>query len=54
MSAKPAGTQGAPAESPARILIVDDEPRIRTLHARLAESLGYESELAADGVEALA
>lgn len=37
-----------------RVLIVDDDPKIRSLHARLAAGLGYESETAADGVEALA
>jgi len=37
-----------------RILIVDDDPHIRASHARLAASLGYETETAADGVEALA
>jgi putative two-component system response regulator len=36
-----------------RILIVDDDPKIRELHARLAQSLGYTAETAADGVEAL-
>jgi putative two-component system response regulator len=54
MSAKRASAKGAPSESPPRILIVDDDAKIRTLHARLAESLGYDTELAADGVEALA
>jgi putative two-component system response regulator len=37
-----------------RILVVDDDPQIRSLHARLAAGLGYETETAADGVEALA
>lgn len=37
-----------------RILIVDDDADIRTAHARLAASLGYETETASDGVEALA
>jgi putative two-component system response regulator len=41
-------------ESKARILIVDDDPQIRQLHARLAQSLGYDTETAADGIEALA
>jgi len=45
---------GAWGENPPRLLIVDDDERIRSLHARLAESLGFETELAADGVEALA
>ncbi len=37
-----------------RILIVDDDPKVRELHVRLAKSLGYETETAADGIEALA
>ena len=37
-----------------RILIVDDDPKVRDLHARLARSLGFATETAADGVEALA
>lgn len=37
-----------------RVLVVDDNPKVRELHARLAESLGYETETAADGLEALA
>jgi putative two-component system response regulator len=36
------------------VLIVDDEPQIRALHARLVEALGHRCETAADGVEALA
>lgn len=37
-----------------RLLIVDDDPKIRELHARLAQSLGYETETASDGLEAIA
>jgi putative two-component system response regulator len=37
-----------------RVLIVDDDPTIRDLHSRLAKSLGYETETAADGIEAMA
>lgn len=37
-----------------RILIVDDDPHVRSSHARLAASLGYQTETASDGVEALA
>ncbi len=37
-----------------RVLIVDDDPAVRMAHARYAKSLGYEAEMAADGVEALA
>jgi putative two-component system response regulator len=38
----------------ARILIVDDDDLVRTSHARLAAGLGYDTETAADGLEALA
>ena len=37
-----------------RILIVDDDERVRRAHVRLIQSLGYETEVAADGIEALA
>jgi putative two-component system response regulator len=37
-----------------RILIVDDDEKVRTLHARLVGGLGHAFELAADGLEALA
>lgn len=37
-----------------RILVVDDDAQVRASHARLAASLGYRTETAADGVEALA
>jgi putative two-component system response regulator len=37
-----------------RILIVDDDERIRMMHARLVGGLGHAYELAADGLEALA
>jgi len=43
-----------PIEPKARILIVDDDPQVRQLHARLAQSYGYETETASDGLEALA
>lgn len=36
-----------------RVLVVDDDPQVRKAHARYVEALGYEAELAADGVEAL-
>ena len=41
-------------ERPRRILIVDDEEKILEMHERLARGLGYETETALDGVEALA
>ncbi len=41
-------------DSRARILIVDDDPKVRALHARLVKSMGYDTEVAADGIEALA
>ncbi len=37
-----------------RILIVDDDEKIRAVHARLVGALGHSYELAADGLEALA
>jgi putative two-component system response regulator len=42
------------SERTGRILIVDDDSLVRGSHARLAGGLGYETETAADGVEALA
>jgi two-component system, sensor histidine kinase and response regulator len=36
-----------------RILVVDDEERVRSLLKLMLDSLGYESELAGDGAEAL-
>ena len=36
-----------------RVLIVDDDERIRRTHARLFKSFGYDIETAADGIEAL-
>jgi putative two-component system response regulator len=37
-----------------RVLVVDDEASVRAVHARYVEHLGYEAELAGDGIEALA
>lgn len=37
-----------------RVLVVDDDPGIRSSHARIVEAFGYEAETAADGIEALA
>lgn len=36
-----------------RILVVDDDPSVRDVHARVVQSLGYDAEIASDGVEAL-
>ena len=36
-----------------RVLVVDDDPNVRAVHARIVESLGYEVEVASDGIEAL-
>ena len=36
-----------------RVLVVDDDPSVRSAHARIIESLGYEAEVASDGIEAL-
>jgi len=41
-------------EKPGRILIVDDDDRIRALHGRLLGNMGFETETASDGIEALA
>jgi putative two-component system response regulator len=53
MNAKRRARGDSPSETTNRILIVDDDEKVRVLHARLAQSLGYETEEAADGVEAL-
>ena len=37
-----------------RILIVDDDPDVRRVHAKLVQGIGHEAETAADGFEALA
>jgi putative two-component system response regulator len=37
-----------------RILVVDDDAKTLELHARLVRALGYETETASDGVEAIA
>lgn len=42
------------SHEPARVLVVDDDEKIRALHARLVEGMGFEAETAADGIEALA
>jgi DNA-binding response OmpR family regulator len=44
----------SPAAGPRRILVVDDEPEIRTLVQALLEKKGYAVELAVDGAEGLA
>ena len=41
-------------EQPRRVLVVDDDPEFRLLHAELMKGFGYEVEVAVDGVEALA
>ena len=42
-----------PARAPSRVLVVDDEAMIRTVAKRLLERLGYEVEVAEDGLVAL-
>jgi len=42
------------SDVPSKILIVDDDDKIRSVHARLVATLGHQCELAADGLEALA
>jgi len=41
------------ASKPARVLVVDDDPRERNDLARMVTALGYVAEAAADGEEAL-
>jgi CheY-like chemotaxis protein len=36
-----------------RVLVVDDDPAVRLVHSRFVEQLGYDVEMAEDGVEAL-
>ena len=36
-----------------RILVVDDDPAVRNVHGRIVQMLGYDLEVASDGVEAL-
>jgi putative two-component system response regulator len=43
-----------PKRLPYRVLVVDDEAEVRRSHAQIVEALGYEAELASDGIEALA
>jgi putative two-component system response regulator len=40
--------------SPGRILVADDDHRVRVVHARILEEAGFVVETAADGVEAVA
>lgn len=40
--------------APYRILVVDDDEMIRTLHAEFIKGFGYEVEVACDGIEAIA
>jgi putative two-component system response regulator len=42
------------AEVAGRVMIVDDDPKVRELHAKLVKSMGHTVEIAADGIEALA
>jgi CheY-like chemotaxis protein len=37
-----------------RVLVVDDDDKVRALHARLIEAMGFEPETASDGIEAIA
>lgn len=46
-------TVGATVSSPARILIVEDDPALRGAVAEVLEEEGYEVECAANGAEAL-
>ena len=42
------------ADSTYKILVADDDEMIRTLHAEFVRGFGYEVEIAADGIEAIA
>src|SRR5687767_6746427 len=50
----PTSGGSGPRASSRRERIVDDDPAVRTAHARYVSMLGYEVEEAADGFEALA
>jgi DNA-binding response OmpR family regulator len=50
---EPEPEQGAAASGPRRILVVDDEPEIRTLVQTMLVKKGFAVELAADGAEGL-
>lgn len=41
------------AERKRRVLVVEDDPRLRSALARLLAGWGYEAEVASDGIEAL-
>jgi putative nucleotidyltransferase with HDIG domain len=53
-AANPRKESAARAPKPARVLVVDDEPPVRTMMAAALERHGYTVEQAADGREALA
>ena len=42
-----------PPRKPLSILVIDDEPKVRDVHARMLGSLGHNVQTAADGFEAL-
>src|SRR5690349_19112304 len=46
-------SNGFSSTAPARVLVVDDDPRILSMMRRVLQLDGYEVELAADGDEAL-
>ncbi len=51
--ARPAPAPAPAARGHGHVLLVDDEPLVRSAHRRLLRSLGYEVTEAADGAEAL-
>ncbi len=48
------GPRGMPDPSQYRVLVVDDDPEVRSAHARIVQAFGYHVETASDGIEALA
>jgi signal transduction histidine kinase/CheY-like chemotaxis protein len=53
LAAKPRSVAGDTARPGGRVLVMDDEPAIRTLAARLLKRMGYDVETAADGAAAI-
>jgi PAS domain S-box-containing protein len=52
--ARAAATAGDPVKGEGRVLVVDDEPAVRRVAARMLRRLGYETDEAEDGAAAVA